>query len=444
MAALSDIRYARSGDLFIAYRVAGQGPPDVLLSPGFLTHVEQNFEWPPYRAFVEALASFARVIVFDRRGSGLSDRLRDDGNFDEMIEDVTAVLDHVGSKRAALVGISDGGPLCSVYAATHPHRTSALVLQASYACGTAVDGYDCAPTADEHAATLRRYETAYGRRPFGARVIAPSTADDPAFRRWLLRAQRYGASPAAAMAWYRLTMLIDIRDVLPTIRVPTLVLYRTEGLPRLTAAARHLAASVPDARLAELPGDAPLGMGDEWREDAAQVQQFVTGSRTALQVDRILATVLFTDIAGSTEQALRVGDHRWREMLEIHNDQTRRLLEQHRGREIKSTGDGFLATFDRPGAAIRCATAIADAVAKHGLTVRAAIHAGEIELLKDDIGGIGVHIASRILDATDPGEVRVSRTVRDLVAGSDLTFSDLGEHSLKDLPEPWRLYRVMQ
>ena len=442
VAALSDTRYARSGDLYIAYRVAGTGPPDVVLSPGYLTHVEQNFEWPPYAGFVEALSAFARVIVFDRRGSGLSDRLRESGNFDEMIEDISAVLDDVGSERAALLGFVDGGPVCAVYAATHPERTSALVLSDSYACGTRTDDYPCAPSAEEHAETLRRYESGYGRRPIGASVIAPTRVGEPAFRRWLLRAQRYGASPAAAMRWYRMTMEVDIRDILPAIRVPTLVLYRNEGLESSRAAARFLADNVPDARLVGLPGDGMIGFGTDWRRAAAEIEQFVTGSRKSLGADRVLATVLFTDIVGSTEHALRFGDQRWRDVLADHDRAVRARLAEHGGREVKTTGDGFVATFDRPGGAIRCAAAIRDALAEADLQVRAGLHAGEVEVLGDDIGGIAVHIASRILGLAGAGEILLSRTVRDLVAGSGIGFADRGEHALKGLPEPWQLYEV--
>lgn len=439
---LSDTRYARSGGLFIAYRVAGTGPIDLLLSPGYLTHVEQNFEWPPYAAFVEALASFSRVIVFDRRGSGLSDRLRDNGNIDEVMDDIAAVMDAVGSERAALVGLNDGGPVCTVYAAAHPERCSALVLFNSYARGTRTDGYACAPSAEEHAETLRRYEATFGRRPFAAGVVAPGLAHDPEFLRWLLRAQRYGASPGAAMDWYRLTTTIDVRGVLGTIRVPTLVLHRTEGREAVTAAARHLAASIPGARLLGLPGKDPIGVADSWRSDAAEIEQFVAGSRRSLEADRIMATVLFTDIVGSTGHAVRSGDRRWTELLSVHNVAVRRILSEHGGREVNTTGDGFVATFDRPGAAIRCATAIRNASSGDGLEVRAALHAGEVEVLGEDIGGIAVHIAARILALCEPGEVLLSRTVRDLVAGSGIAFDDRGVHALRGLPEEWQLYAV--
>jgi class 3 adenylate cyclase len=442
VSSLSDTQYARSGDLFIAYRVAGTGPTDVLLAPGYLSHVEQNFEWPPYAAFIDALASFARVIVFDRRGSGLSDRLRDNGNFDEVMEDISAVLDAVGSKRAAMIGVLDGGPVCSVYAAAHPERCSALILFGSYARGTRAPDYEFAPSEEEHEETLRRYELAFGRRPFAARVVAPGLADDPQFLRWLLRAQRYGASPGAAMDWYRMTAALDIREVLPTIRVPTLVMHRTERRAPASAAAEHLAANIPGARLVGLPGADPLGTGPQWRSDAAEIERFLTGSQKTLTADRVLATVLFTDIVGSTGHATRLGDERWREVLARHDLIVRRLLDDHGGREVNTTGDGFLATFDRPGAAIRCATAIRDEVSEAGVEVRAALHAGEVEVRGSDIGGIAVHIASRILGLAGPGEVLLSRTVRDLVAGSGLAVVDRGEHSLKDLQEPWRLYVV--
>ena len=442
MSALSDTRFARSGDLYIAYRTMGDGPHDLLLAPGYMTHVEQNFEWPAYRDLIGALANFSRVIVFDRRGSGLSDRLREHGNSDEMIEDITAVLDDAGTERATLVGTNDGGPMCTVYAATHPERTSALVLFNSYARGRRDDDYPWALTDEEHATVLELYAQHFGRRPVALGTLNPPLRRDPAFRRFMGRAQRYGASPGAAIAWYRMAMELDIRDILPTVRVPTLVLHRPASSPWLAGAARHLAQAIPQASLVEQPGTELHALGGDWRAFVTEVQEFVTGSRTTLSADRILATVLFTDIVGSTEQAMRTGDARWRETLTTHNATVRQLLREHGGREVKTTGDGFLATFDRPGAAIRCAAAIREGVLEAGIDVRAALHAGEVEVLGDDIGGIAVHIASRILGVTRPGEVLVSRTVRDLVAGSRIRFTDAGEHTLKDLPEPWALYAV--
>ncbi len=441
--ALSDTRYARSGDLFIAYRVAGDGPHDLLLAPGYMSHVEQNYEWPAAAAMVETLASFSRVIVFDRRGSGLSDRLRESGNFDEIIEDISAVLDDAGSERATLVGFNDAGPMCCVYAATHPERTSALVLFNSYARGRRDDDYPWALADEEHAAVLKVYEEHFGRRPVALGVLNPPLRKDPAFRRWVGRAQRYGASPGAAITWYRMAMEVDIRSVLPTIRVPTLVLHRPASSPWVAGAARHLAENIPDARLVEQPGNelGTAGIGD-WRAFVAELQQFVTGSRKSLEADRVLATVLFTDIVGSTQRALRAGDQHWRDTLTAHNFIVRRLLAEHDGREVNTTGDGFVATFDRPGAAIRCAVDIRRALQEGSVEVRAALHAGEVEVLGDDIGGIAVHIASRILSAAGPAEILVSSTVRDLVAGSGIAFDDRGEQELKDLPEAWHLYAV--
>ncbi len=431
-----ETRYAKSGNVHIAYQVTGDGPIDLLMVPGFISHVEHVWDDPHWAAFLGRLGSFARLIRFDKRGTGLSDRVGDIPTLEERMDDVRAVMDAAGSQRAALIGTSEGGPMSLLFAATYPERTRALVLLGSYALfSTAV------MSPEQHAAFEASVEKVWGT---GASVatFAPTLADDQAFRAWWARFERLGASPAAVIALMRMNSQIDIRHVLPAIRVPTLVLHRAGDRRVKVAAGRYLAQNIPGARYVELPGDDHLLCAGETAPVLDEIAEFLTGSRSPVAPERVLATILFTDIVDSTARAAAAGDRAWRQLLEAHHACVRRELERFRGREIKTLGDGFLATFDGPARGARCAAAIRDAVHGLGITIRSGLHVGEVELMPDDIGGIAVHIASRVAALAGPGEVLSSGVLKDLVAGSGLRFEDRGVHALKGIADDIRIYAV--
>ena len=437
-----EVRYTKSGDLFLAYQVFGEGPLDLVVAPGYMSNLEQNWEWPGYARFLERLASFSRVIFFDRRGTGLSDRVSGAFTFDDLMDDIGAVMDAAGSERAAVLGGAEGGPMCILFAASFPERTSALILVTSYARRLHAPDYPWGITPEIDAAVMAAYEQRWGREPMGIHALAPGLADDPAFRNWYVRAERFGGSPGAAMAWYRITADIDVRGVLPAIRVPTLVLHRTGDLAIPVEQGRDLASRIPDSRYRELPGNDHLWFTGDSDAILGEIEEFLTGVRPAPEPERVLATVMFTDIVGSTQHAARLGDRRWRDLLESHNAVVRRELARFRGREVDSAGDGFLATFDGPARAIRCGLAISDGVKTLGIEVRVGLHTGEIELAGDNIRGIAVHIGSRVSALASPGEVLVSGTVTDLVVGSGLEFEDRGTHVLKGVPGQWHTFAV--
>ena len=438
-----ETRYARSGDLWIAYQVVGDGPIDLVFASGWMSHVEEGWVVPGFGSFLEAMTRFSRLIVFDRRGTGLSDRILTLGSFEELLEDITAVLDAAGSERAALWGGAEGGPMCMLYAATHPERVSHLILLSSFARRSWAPDFPLGITDEMKTAIESSYEERWGRGPFGLRLANPSVADDPALRRAYSKWMRYSATPGGALQWFTHTAEIDVRHVLPTIRVPTLVMHSKGDRLVPVELGRDLAERIPGARYVEFPGDdhAPLGSSNEaWIGEA---QEFLTGTRSPVEPDRVLATVLFTDIVGSTERAAEMGDSAWKTLLSRHHAVVRDQLERFRGHEIDTAGDGFLALFDGPARAVRCATAIADEVRALGLEVRAGLHTGECELVGSDVAGIAVHIGARISAIAGAGEVLVSNTVKELVVGSGLVFEDLGEHALKGVPDRWRLYRVV-
>jgi class 3 adenylate cyclase len=437
-------QYARSGDLFIAYQVFGEGPFDLVFAPGWMSHVEQNWEWPDYERFLKRLAGFCRVIPFDRRGTGLSDRITVLATFEEMMDDIRAVMDAVGSERAALFGGVEGGAQAAVFAATHPDRTSALIFGGAFAKRTWAPDYPWAPPPEAHQMVLEAYEKRWGRDTIGLSLIAPDLQgqERERFGQWLGRAQRYGVSPGAAIAWYRMTTQIDVRHVLPAIHVPTLVLHRVGDRAVDIGNARYLAEHIAGARLVELPGSNHFPFIGDVDRMGDEIEEFLTGSRRVTEADRILATVLFTDIVGSTQRAADLGDRRWREVLDAHDAAVRRELERHRGREVKTTGDGVLATFDGPARAIRCAVGMSEAMRPLGIDIRAGLHTGECEVRGEDVGGIAVHIGARVASLAAPGEVLVSSTVKDLVIGSEIRFADRGAHPLKGVPGEWRLYAV--
>ena len=440
--AAPETRYARSGDVHIAYQVFGEGDLDVVLVPGYTTHVELVWEHEPSARFMERLASFARVISFDRRGSGLSDPVAEAPTFEQRMDDVRAVMDAAGSERAALIGISEGVPMSILFAATYPQRVHALVCSGGMARSTYADDYPWAVPAEALVeAELELILPHWGDGSL-IEVVAPSQADDPQSRAFFGRMQRATASPGMMTALARMFLDVDVRDVVPTVHAPALVIHRVHDRLVNVRHGRWLAEHLPNARLVELPGGDhfPWYEGaDEW---LGEVQEFLTGSRPLPEPERVLATVLFTDIVDSTRTAAELGDHRWREILERHQRAVRDTLGRFQGREVKSTGDGVLATFDGPARAIRCARAIVEESEPLGIRIRAGLHTGECEVMGDDIGGIAVHIAARVSALAQGGEVLVSRTVKDLVVGSGIAFADRGAHTLKGVADTWQLHAV--
>jgi pimeloyl-ACP methyl ester carboxylesterase len=437
-------RYARSDGVHIAYQVVGDGPFDLVFVPGWVSNVEECWDQPGLAAFLERLASFSRLILFDKRGTGLSDRVPNGRlpTLEDRMDDVRAVLDDVGSERAALFGHSEGGSMSVLFAATYPRRTRALITFGIFARRKRSPDYPWAPSDAERTDAIADVLRAWGS-PDLVRSLAPSRADDERFLAQLATYFRRSASPGAAADLLRMNTDIDVRAILPTIRVPTLVLHRTDDRDALVEEGRWLASQIPGATFVELRGaDHIFWIGDT---DAvlAEIEAFLTGVRPQREPERVLATVLFTDIVASTETAARLGDRRWRELLESHRAEVRAALARWRGDEIDTTGDGFLAVFDGPARAVRCAAAIRDAAATSGLQVRAGLHTGEIERHGRQVSGIGVHIAARVIGAAADGEVVASSTVRDLVAGSGITWSDRGLHRLKGVPEEWHLYAAV-
>ena len=438
-----ETRYAKSGDVNIAYQVVGDGPFDLIHVPMFVSNLELQWEDPAEHRYYERLASFCRLIMFDKRGTGLSDRVAV-ATLEERMDDLRAVMDATGSQRAAVFGSSEGGALSILFTATYPERVSALVLYGAYPrMAWAADYPDGIPE-EIQAITAQHFEENWGRGQEGGIpvwALAPDRADDPAWRKAHGRWERLSASPGAAVAMYQMIFQIDVRHLLSAIRVPTLVVYRTADIQH-AAGSRYLGAHIPGAKVVELPGSTywPY-LGDQ---DAIldEIEEFLTGVRPVPAPDRALATVLFTDIVSSTERAATLGDDAWTRTLDRHDAQVAREVERHRGRRINTTGDGMLATFDGPARAVRCAQAICGAVRSLGIEVRAGLHTGEIELRGADIGGIAVHIGQRVSALAGPGEVLVSSTVKDLVAGSGITFADRGSHVLKGVPDEWRVFAV--
>jgi len=437
-----ETRYADSGGVQIAYQAIGEGPRELVVVPGFVSNLDMQWADPGITRFNECLASFCRLVMYDKAGTGLSDPVSVVPTLEQRMEDLHVVLDAVGATRPVLLGISEGGPMSLLFAATYPERVSGLILYGTFASG-GLDPLDN-PGGPRWVDCAARVHTAVEHWGKGLLmdVFSPTLAGQPAARRIAGANERAMASPAMARATWEAIVPIDVRDVLPTINSPTLVLHRVgDAIP--IDGARYIAETIPGARMVELPG------ADHWwwvGEDAPileAIEEFLTGARPEPASDRMLATVLFTDIVGSTERAAEVGDGAWRALLERHNQVTREQLSAFRGREIVSTGDGFLATFDGPARAVRCARAIAASVRRFGVEVRAGLHTGECESLGENIGGIAVHIGARVAAAAGPGEVLVSRTVRDLVAGSGIDFEDVGERELKGVPGSWQLSRVV-
>jgi pimeloyl-ACP methyl ester carboxylesterase len=436
-----ETRYADSGGVNIAYQVLGDGPRDLVFVMGWVSNIEVFWEEPTLARFLTRLASFSRLILFDKRGTGLSDRVTDMPSLEVRMDDVRVVMDAVGSERAALFGVSEGGPMSALFSATYPSRVSALVMHGGFPRRIRTPDFPWGPTEQERRAWIEQMRREWGGT-FGLAARAPSMVGDERFSRWWGRLLRMGASPAAVMALVAMNDEIDIRHILPAIRVPTLLLHSMRDATIPIGASRYMAERIPGARLVELPGADHL----PWLSDAeavlGEIEEFVTGARQSVEPDRVLATVLFTDIVGATEKATVLGDRRWRDLLDGHNRVVRRELARFGGREIKTAGDGFFAAFDGPARGVRCACAVSQEMQSLGLEVRAGLHTGECEIMGDDMGGIAVHIGARIAALAAPGEVLVSSTVKDLVAGSGLSFRDHGVALLKGVPGEWRLFSV--
>ncbi|MBV9210654.1 MAG: alpha/beta fold hydrolase, partial [Acidobacteria bacterium] len=428
-----ETRYARSGDVNIAYQVVGDAPLDLVFVMGWVSHLEYFWEEPSFARFLARLASFSRLILFDKRGTGLSDRVPNTElpTLEQRMDDVRAVLEAVGSERAALIGVSEGGPMCSLFAATYPEKTIALVMIGTYAKRIRDEDYPWAPTAEERKKFYEIMQKEWGG-PVGIDERAPSVADDPHFREWWATYLRMGASPGAALALTKMNADIDVRHVLPSIRVPTLVIHRAGDLCLKAEEGRFVAAHIPGSKYVELPGVDHLPFVGDQDAILDEVEEFLTGVRHAPEYDRVLATVLFTQLVDSGAQAAQVGERRWRDMLERHQAHVRRELELFKGREIEMIGDGLLATFDGPARAIRCACAITDSASRLGLKIRAGLHTGECDVMEDKVGGIAVEIGAAVAAHASIGEVLVSNTVKDLVAGSGIRFEERGTRSLKD------------
>jgi len=444
MAAIPATRYVKSDDVHVAYQVLGDGPLDLLWVPGFVSNVEATWQSPEMAAFTRRLASFCRLIVFDKRGTGMSDRGSQIFTLEQRMHDVQAILDEIGSERAALLGVSEGGPMSILYAASYPERTSALILYGAYAKRSWAPDYPFGWKDEQWERVLANMEKNWGTaQEISVSMRVPSLAGKPGAAEQVASYFRAAASPGAAVAIMKMNREIDVRNVLPAIRTPTLILHRTSDRVSEIGHGRYMAEHIPDAKLIELPG---IDHG-YWTEGSDiildHIEQFLTGRRQAHAPDRTLATVLFADIVSSTERAAKLGDRRWRDLLEAFYRKVREVLREYRGREINTSGDGLLAAFDGPARAVRCAGAIRDAVRSLGLDVRCGLHTGECEIVGADLAGIAVHIGARVAALAAPGEVLVSQTVRDLVAGSGLTFEAHGAHMLKGVPSEWHLFRAL-
>lgn len=435
-------RYARSGEFHIAYQVVGDGPIDLVYVPTWISQVEHFWEEPSVARYFNRIASFCRLIMFDRRGSGLSDPTLGAPTLEEQMDDVVAVMDAAGSARAAVYAQLEAGAMAALFAATHPERTTALVLYEAMARMSWAPDYDWALPVESREAHLKGDLGTWGD---GSRMLelAPKSAANPRLRSWFARLERLSASPGTAAALMRMNGQVDVRAVLPSIQAPTLVVHRTDDKFIDIRHSRYLAEHIPGARYLELPGEEAVSFGHEADALVDEIQEFLTGARATPDAERILATVMFSDIVDSTSLAAELGDRRWRDLLESLEGSVVRALDNYRGRAVKTMGDGFLATFDGPARGIRCAAAIRDAArSQFGLEVRTGLHTGEIEVMGNDVGGIAVHIGARVGAIAKPGEVLVSGTVKDLVAGSGISFEDRGERELKGVPGEWRLWAV--
>jgi class 3 adenylate cyclase len=440
-----ETQYARNGDLHIAYQTIGDGPIDVVLVDQWFSNMDAQWEFPPLAHLLTQLASFSRLIVFDKRGTGLSDPVSIDAlpTIEEWIDDLRAVLDAVGSTRVALISGIGASFVTLVFAATYPERTSSLVLVDGCARLAWAEDYPWGQHTERLAQDLEFLRAGWGRDGGTMTVLAPALLQDRTLAEQYIRYERQSASPGAARAMIGMLYEVDVRGVLPAIRVPTLVIHHAEATRIAPVHGRYVADRIVGARYVEIPGAYNYTWAGDQVTLLAEIQEFLTGSRPVAEPDRVLATVLITDIVDSTQRAAELGDTRWKALLAEHDQTVRRSLAQFRGREIKTTGDGFLAVFDGPARAVRCALEIRDAMAARGISVRSGVHTGEIELVDADVAGIAVHICARVEALAQPGEVLASSTVKDLVAGSGLVFEPRGAHALKGVPDEWVIYAAI-
>ncbi|MDQ2909853.1 MAG: adenylate/guanylate cyclase domain-containing protein [Actinomycetota bacterium] len=442
-----DVQYTKSGDVNIAYQVTGEGPFDLVFAPGYVTHLEIQWTMPAFAPFLEQMSSFCRLIRFDKRGTGMSDRVSGAPTLETRMDDVRAVMDAVGSQRAAFFGLAEGAAMTILFAASYPDRTAALVVRSAFPRRMWAPDYPWGSTEEQYESDLERALRIFGPREQGREAVRALGRFEDDEVEPLLNMLRYGSSPGAIEALHRMNKEIDIRHVLPAVRVPTLILHGSEDTVVPLEVARYMVSRIPTAQLVEIPGAGHLAFGKPAALAAAEIERFVkevweAGGWEEAEPERVLATVLFTDIVGSTAKAAELGDRAWRELLEHHHALIRRQLVRFRGAELDVAGDGFFARFDGPARAIRCACAITEVVRGLGLEIRAGLHTGECEVMDGKVGGIAVHIGARVAEEAQPGEVLVSSTVKDLVAGSGLRFRERGSAELKGVPEEWRLYAV--
>ena len=434
-------KYARSGDVRIAYQISGDAPVDVVWAPGTMSHLDLDWEIPERALFFERFSKFCRLIRFDKRGTGLSDRPLKMATLEERTDDIRAVMDDIGLERANIFGVSEGGSMACLFAATYPQRVNSLLVWGAQARWIASPDHPWGQTQEEHDRMIAMIDDDW---PSFDYITGPGAGvgpdADPAFIESISRYMRAAANPSAVRAYEIMNGQIDTRPILPSIQAPTLVMNRTGDPCARIEAARDMASRIPGAKFKEYPGNSHSMMLDDMETILSDIQEFITGERPIDSYDRILATVLFVDIASSTERAATLGDTRWRNVLNSYYAIVRKEFSRFRGKERNTTGDGFLATFDGPARAIRCALAITQTVKQLGIDVRASVHTGECELMGDNVGGIAVHIGARIMAQAEPGNVLVSGTVKDLVSGSGIHFEDRGVYQLKGVPGEWRLF----
>jgi pimeloyl-ACP methyl ester carboxylesterase len=435
------VRYAKNGSVHLAFQSFGEGERDFVVVPGLVSNVEFPWEHPPYRRFMNRLASFARVTVYDKRGMGLSDPLDAAAGFDQHLDDLAAVIDAAKADQPVLMGVSDGSAVATRFAATHPDKVEALVLYGAFAKLLESPDYPEGGPREQFDLILEGVDQAWGEG-VSLSFLAFEKLGEEEFRRWWGRYERASASPGLVLSALRLDLQLDIREVLPAIHVPTLLIHRTEDPVMTVEAARYMAQRIPDARLVELPGTLHWPWLGDVDAVVEEIEAFLAVERRAGEPDRALATVLFTDIVGSTEMAADLGDRRWRRVLEDHHATAGDEIEAHHGNLIQTTGDGVLATFDRPTTAIRCAGSLRDSLARQGIEIRAGLHSGEIEVIGPNVGGIAVHIAARVSALAEGSQTLTSRTVKDLVVGSDVQFEEVGVRQLKGVPGDWELFAI--
>lgn len=436
-----ETRYAKSGDLNIAFQVFGEGRVNLVYIPGWTSNVEFMWTIPENREFLSKLASFARVLVLDRRGTGLSDPVENPPTLEERMDDVRAVMDAVGWQRAAIWGVSEGGPMAMLFSATYPDRTDSLLLYGTFACFSRRDGYPCGYSDRANEKWLAQVEASWGSGEL-SQGFAPSRAKNADFVRLFARFERMAMSPGTARKLFRLLTELDVRHVLSAIRVPTLILHRVDDTPVKVENARYIAERIAGAKYVELPGDDHIPFMGDQDELLAEIREFLTGERVAPEADRILTTILFCDIVDSTRRAAELGDRDWKALLSRFYAIADEKLKEFRGRKLDTAGDGLFASFDGPARAVRCGEALCRVLRELGVQLRVGIHTGECEVLGDKYSGIAVHLGARIASAAEPGQVVVSSTVKDLVVGSGIRFEDLGPRALKGVPEEWRLFLV--